>query len=96
MSGYHSIELAYLAQTYTNLLATGKPLDLYFKPIHGGFPGGVLRVSPDILPAGSVKIAAVTVDGEPWTGFDATGLTVELPEVSHRPKIKVTIEPAMG
>jgi mannose/cellobiose epimerase-like protein (N-acyl-D-glucosamine 2-epimerase family) len=96
MSGYHSIELAYLAQTYTNLLSTGKPLDLYFKPIHGGFPDGILRVSPDILPAGSVRIAAVTVDGEPWTDFDAAGLTVALPDVSHRPKIKVTIEPVQG
>jgi mannose/cellobiose epimerase-like protein (N-acyl-D-glucosamine 2-epimerase family) len=96
MSGYHSIELAYLAQTYTNLLSTGKPLDLYFKPLPGGFPDGVLRVSPDILPAGSVRIAAVTVDGEPWTDFDAAGLTVTLPEVSGRPKIKVTIEPVQG
>ena len=96
MSGYHSIELAYLAQTYTNLLSTGKPLDLYFKPINGGFPDGILRVSPDILPAGSVRIAAVTVDGEPWTDFDASGLTVALPEASHRPKIKVTIEPVQS
>ena len=96
MSAYHSVELAYLGQTYTNLLSTGKPLDLYFKPLPGGFPDGIIRVSPDILPAGSVRIAAVTVDGEPWTLFDATGLTVSLPEVSHRPKIKVTIEPVQG
>jgi hypothetical protein len=93
MSAYHSVELAYLAQVYTNLLATGKPLDLYFKPVRGGFPDRVLRVSPDVLPAGSVKIAAVTVDGEPWTSFDAASLTVTLPEVSHRPTIKVTIDP---
>ncbi|GAB2470637.1 AGE family epimerase/isomerase [Xylanimonas ulmi] len=93
MSGYHSIELAYLAQTYTNLLATGKPLDLHFKPLPGGFPDGVLRVSPDILPTGSVKIASVTVDGEPWTAFDAGELTVTLPDVAHRPRIKVTLEP---
>ena len=92
MSCYHSIELAYLAQVYTNLLATNKPLDLYFKPVPGGFEDGILRVSPDILPKDSVKITAVSVDGEPWTEFDALGLTVTLPEVKHRPKIKVTIE----
>jgi len=97
MSCYHSIELAYLAQTYTNLLTTHKPLDLYFKPAPGGFADGILRVSPDILPENSVKITAVTVDGEPWTQFDALGLTVTLPpDKKHRPKIKVTIEAADG
>jgi mannose/cellobiose epimerase-like protein (N-acyl-D-glucosamine 2-epimerase family) len=94
MSCYHSIELAYLAQVYTNLLATNKPLDLYFKPIPGGFPDNILRVSPDILPEGSIKIAAVTLDGEPYTDYDANALTVNLPQVKHRPRIKVTVVPA--
>ena len=93
MSCYHSIELAYLSQVYTNLLSTRKPLDLYFKPVHGGFADGILRVSPDILPKGSIKITAVTVDGDPWTHFDASGLTVTLPDTKNRPKIKVTLEP---
>ncbi|MDR1663853.1 MAG: AGE family epimerase/isomerase [Clostridiales bacterium] len=96
MSCYHSIELAYLAQVYTNLLSAGKPLDLYFKPVPGGFPDGILRVSPDILPPGSIKIAAVTVDGEPYDGFDAHHLTVNIPDVKHRPKIKVTVEPVQA
>ena len=52
MSGYHSFELAYLAQVYTNLLITKQPLTLHFKPYPGGFKDNVLRVSPDILPAG--------------------------------------------
>ena len=47
MSGYHSFELAYLAQTYTNLLITGKPLFLHFKPMPGGFKDNLLRVSPE-------------------------------------------------
>lgn len=93
MSGYHSIELAYLAAVYTNLLNTKKPLDLYFKPVVDGFEDGVLRVSPDILPKGSIKITKVTVDGEDYDKFDADALTVEVPKVSHRPKIKVTITP---
>ena len=94
MSCYHSIELCYLAQTYLNLLTTKKPLELYFKPIPGGFPDGMLRVSPDILPKGSVRIASVTSDGEPYRDYDAKGLYVRVPDVKHRPKIKVTIEPA--
>jgi hypothetical protein len=93
MSCYHSIELAYLSQVYINLLAAKKPLDLYFKPVHGGFADGILRVSPDILPKGSVKIKFVTVDDEPYKEFDAAALTVKVPAVKHRPKIKVTIEP---
>ena len=93
MSGYHSIELAYLAQVYTNLLNTKQPLDLYFKPLESGFPDGILRVSPDILPQGSVKIEKVWVDNNPWKKFDAEKLTVELPNLNFRPKIKVRIVP---
>ena len=56
MSGYHSFELCYLAAVYTNLLITKQPLDLYFKPQPGGFKDNILRVAPDILPPGSIKI----------------------------------------
>lgn len=93
MSGYHSIELCYLAAIYTNLLNTKKPLDLYFKPKENGFPDGILRVSPDILPKGSVKIESVWVDNKPWDKFDAEELTVDLPNLNYRPKIKVTLVP---
>jgi mannose/cellobiose epimerase-like protein (N-acyl-D-glucosamine 2-epimerase family) len=93
MSGYHSTELCYLAQVYTNLLSTKQPLTLYFKPHLDGFPDGVLRVQPDYLPKGSVKIAEVFVDSSPWTKFDAEALTVELPNLNRRPKIKVTLVP---
>ena len=44
MSGYHSIELCYLAAVYTNLLITKQPLDFYFKPLPGGFKDNILRV----------------------------------------------------
>lgn len=93
MSGYHSIELCYLAAVYTNLLNTKKPLDLYFKPEVGGFEDNILRVAPDILPKGSVKIGSVTLDGKNWDKFDADNLTVQLPNLNYRPKIKVTIIP---
>ncbi len=91
MSGYHSIELAYLAAVYTNLLNTKKPLDLYFKPVVGGFKDNILRVEPDILPKGSVKIEQVWVDNKPWKRFDAEKLTVQIPPVDYRPKIKVRL-----
>ena len=58
------------------------------------FEDGLLRVQPDILPAGSARISEVTIDGKPWTRFNADALTVELPPLDHRPKIKVTLTPA--
>jgi mannose/cellobiose epimerase-like protein (N-acyl-D-glucosamine 2-epimerase family) len=93
MSGYHSIELAYLAIIYTNLLNTKQPLDLYFKPLVNGFPDNTLRVEPDILPPGSARIQEVWIDGNPWKNFDAEKFTIELPNLNYRPKIKVRIVP---
>lgn len=94
MSMYHSAELCYLAQVYTNLLITRQPLDLYFKPIPGGFRDNILRVAPDILPHGSVRIGAAWVDGEPYANFDPDALTVRLPDTKTRVTVKVRIEPA--
>ena len=93
MSAYHSVELAYLAATYTNLMNTKKPLTLYFKPQVNGFKDNILRVQPDILPMGSVKLTQVWIDGKEWTKFDADKLTVQLPAVDYRPKVKVIITP---
>jgi mannose/cellobiose epimerase-like protein (N-acyl-D-glucosamine 2-epimerase family) len=94
MSMYHSGELAYLAQVYTNLLITKQPLDLYFKPLPGAFKRNILRVSPDILPRGSIRIGSVEIDGKPYTDFDAEGLTVKLPDTKVQVRVKVRVEPA--
>ena len=93
MSAYHSVELAYLAAAYTNLMNTRKPLTLWFKPMVNGFKDNVLRVQPDILPAGSVRLEAVWIDGKEWKRFDADKLTVQLPALEYRPKVKVVIVP---
>ncbi|MBC7645591.1 MAG: AGE family epimerase/isomerase [Pseudopedobacter sp.] len=93
MSMYHSSELCYLSAIYNNLLIFKKPMDFYFKPLPGGFEDNILRVSPDILPQGAVRISSVEIDGEAYTNFDADGLTVKLPETDLRVKVKVTLEP---
>jgi mannose/cellobiose epimerase-like protein (N-acyl-D-glucosamine 2-epimerase family) len=93
MSMYHSGELCYLAQTYTNLLITRQPMEMYFKPIPGGFRDNILRVAPDILPEGSIRIGGVWVDGQPYTNYDAQALTVKLPDTKERVKVKVRVEP---
>ncbi len=93
MSAYHSTELCFLAAVYTNLLITKKPMDFYFAPKSNGFKDGILRVSPDILPAGSIKITSVEIDGNAYDDYDAEGLTVKLPETESNLRVKVTVSP---
>ena len=95
MSGYHAFELCYLAAVYTNLLVTGKPLDLYFRPLPGAF-GGKLRVAPDLLPEGRVIVQSVEIDGRPWTDFDPRTFVVNLPAGDRAVKVKVRLAPAPG
>lgn len=94
MSGYHSFELAYLATVYTNLLVLRQPMDLHFKPKPGGFKDNILRVSPDILPPGSVQIGEVWLNGRPYSNFNAADLTVKLPSERVDMKVKVRLLPA--
>ncbi|BAT56918.1 unknown protein (plasmid) [Nostoc sp. NIES-3756] len=93
MSGYHSTELCYLSAVYTNLLITKQPMDFYFKPQPGAFKDNILRVQPDILPPGSVRISQVWADEQEYYNFDADALTVKLPETQKPVKIKVRISP---
>ncbi|MBN3921862.1 AGE family epimerase/isomerase [Nostoc sp. NMS4] len=93
MSGYHSFELAYLACVYTNLLITKQPMDLYFKPKPGGFKDNILRVAPDILPPGSVRIGDVWINGQRYADFDAANLTVKLPVTQDDVKVRVRLLP---
>jgi anti-anti-sigma factor len=95
MAGYHAFELAYLATVYTNLLITREPMDLWFSPIPGDLPDNILRVSPDILPVGSIRIGEVEVDGAPYADFDADGLTVRVPDGKQRVKIRVRVVPTI-
>jgi len=93
MSGYHSTELCYLSAVYTNLLITKQPMDFYFKPKATSFSDGILRVSPDILPKGSVRLTEVWADDEPYTDFDAENLTVKIPATGKDVRIKVRLTP---
>ena len=93
MAGYHSFELCYLAAVYTNLLLTKEPLDLHFKPKPGGFPDNLLRVAPDILPPGSVRLAEVWINGQEHHDFDPDGLTVKLPTDLAEMKVRVRLVP---
>jgi anti-anti-sigma regulatory factor len=55
-------------------------MDFYFKPQPGALPDNILRVQPDILPHGSVRLEAVWINGERYADFDAEAMTIRLPE----------------
>jgi mannose/cellobiose epimerase-like protein (N-acyl-D-glucosamine 2-epimerase family) len=84
MSMYHAAELCYLATVYQRLLIHGQPLDLWFRPDPAGLPGRVLRVAPDALPPGRVRLERVRVDDTPYRDFDPAGMTVTLPDTTTR------------
>ena len=90
MSMYHSFELCYLAQVYTNLLITKQPLDLYFKP-KPRLQGWYSARRPDILPPGSIKIVECYVNGAPYTEFDAEKCEVRLPQDRAECSVKVRV-----
>jgi mannose/cellobiose epimerase-like protein (N-acyl-D-glucosamine 2-epimerase family) len=94
MSMYHSAELCYLAAIYNNLLIERRPMNFWFKPRPGGLVNNTLRVAPDLLPPGSVRITEVEIDGAQHDRYDAGLLTVHVPEISHRPVIRVQLSPA--
>ncbi|CAM3827159.1 AGE family epimerase/isomerase [Mucilaginibacter galii] len=93
MSGYHSMELCYLSATYINLLIKKEPMFMYFKPYPNSFKDNILRVSPDILPEGSIYIEACFIDDEPYTDFNADGLYVNLPPIGKQVRVKVKLSP---
>ncbi|MEU3454720.1 AGE family epimerase/isomerase [Micromonospora sp. NPDC006766] len=91
MSMYHSAELCYLAAVYTNLLITKQPLSLWFKPRPDA--DRTLRVAPDLLPPGRVRLTDVEIDGKPWESFDPVAMTVALPDSESSLTVKVQLTP---
>lgn len=89
MSMYHSAELCYLSATYTNLLITRQPLQLWFKPLSTA--DRTLRVAPDLLPPGRIRLQEVEIDGKPYEVFDPKELTIQLPESADRLTVRATV-----
>jgi mannose/cellobiose epimerase-like protein (N-acyl-D-glucosamine 2-epimerase family) len=94
MSSYHSMELCFLSAVYINLLIAKQPMFLHFKPYPNGFPDNVLRVSPDILPQGSIYLEECWVDDKPYEDFDRAELTVKLPADNQQHRVRVKITPS--
>jgi hypothetical protein len=94
MAGYHSFELCFLAAVYTNLLVNRHPMDFFFSPEPGVWEDNILRVSPDLLPAGSVELSEVWINGQNYENFNREKLYVTLPESDKTLKVRVRIVPA--
>ncbi|MFD0688698.1 AGE family epimerase/isomerase [Actinomadura fibrosa] len=96
MSFYHTAELCYLAAVYGNLLIERRPMTFWFAPDPAGLPDGLLRVAPDLMPPGAVRIDGVEVDGSAYDAYDAGALTVRLPRSAGRLRVRVRLAPAAG
>jgi len=94
MAGYHSFELCFLAAIYTNLLINRQPMDFYFSPNPGAWPDNILRVAPDLLPAGSIELTEVWIDDKIYENFDRQKLCINLPESTMPLKVRCRITPA--
>ena len=69
-------------------------MDFYFRPDADAWPDNKLRVAPDLLPPGSVKLVAAWIDDKPYENFDRTNLIVNLPDTDKSVRVRVRIEPS--
>ncbi|MEU7751301.1 AGE family epimerase/isomerase [Micromonospora sp. NPDC049101] len=95
MSMYHASELCLLSTVYQRLLIRGEPLDLWFKPKPDGFVDRVLRVAPDALPTGRVRLDQVEIDGSPYRAFDPDQMSVALPDSKSDLTVRVRLSPVV-
>ncbi|MFI6595776.1 AGE family epimerase/isomerase [Nonomuraea sp. NPDC050536] len=93
MSMCHAAELCFLATVYQRLLLDRKPLTLHFKPRPDGFTDRVLRVAPDALPPGRVRLEWVEIDGTPYQLFDAAAMTIKLPDSAAPVTVRAHLAP---
>ena len=91
-SGYHSLELAFFAHLYTNLLVKNRQVTLYYRPTPDAC-GKVFHVQPLSFPKNRVKIKSVTVQGRSHDEFDSVGMSVNLPDSDRTLDVAVTLAP---
>ena len=75
MTGYHSMELCYLAAVYTNLLITKQPMDVVLQAVSGWLQGPhPARGAGYCCRRAASGIGSVGIDGKPYEDFDADAL----------------------
>jgi mannose/cellobiose epimerase-like protein (N-acyl-D-glucosamine 2-epimerase family) len=90
-TSYHELEHELLVDLYHTLYVDENPVDLHFR-LDGG-DGRTHYVSPVDDP--DVRVAGVTVDGEPHDRFDASDRSVTLPPADNL-DVTVTLAPPTG
>jgi hypothetical protein len=68
-------------------------LELHFKPYPKGFKRNILRVAPDLLPPGRVRLDQVWIDDDEYDNFDKEAMTVRLPNTDKQVHVKVRLVP---
>jgi mannose/cellobiose epimerase-like protein (N-acyl-D-glucosamine 2-epimerase family) len=77
-AGYHSIETGYYLYLYGGLLLTGDPVILRYR-IDPADSARVLKMMPIAMNSDYLLLSDVRLDGEPYTGYDADGHTLDIP-----------------
>ena len=92
MGGYHAFELCFCASTYGNLLLREEALTLNFEVIPNQLLNRRLHVSPDLLPAGKIKISSALANNQVISSYNSNELWVELPAGDQPLSIKIKLD----
>ncbi|MBI4657651.1 MAG: AGE family epimerase/isomerase [Verrucomicrobia bacterium] len=76
-ASYHEMEFGLLNYLYLNLYVNRKPAELHF---HLRNAGAGQKHYVSLLEDAAIRIAAVTVNGKPWSDYDARERSVTMPE----------------
>ena len=77
-AGYHSVELGYYTYLYGNLHLHDSPVTLSYR-FDAADEDRALAIRPLAIQPGDLTITEVLLEGEPFAGFDAAGLILDLP-----------------
>ncbi len=79
--GYHSIELGYYVYLYGNLFYKREPVSLYYKVEQSSVPR-TISLTPVELEDERLVISEVTLDGQPFSSFNAQTRAITLAPVT--------------
>lgn len=94
-AGYHSSELGYYAYLYSSLYYHAAPVELYYYYPSESYARS-FKLTPVAIENEKLKILSVTLDGQPYTGFNSNTRHVNLPSgVGGKLKVTFGFTPAV-
>ncbi len=88
-TSYHDVEHGLINYLLLSLYVNGEPVTLHFRYE----AGAAARRYVSLIDDPEVRVRSVTVDGEPWTDFDAGERLVRLPASSRTTRVTVSLAP---